>query len=232
MTPPQLNVLIGATGSVASIKVPELVQGFRALGQHVNVCVVATRPALHFFALDQLILSADQTSPETLSSPPTPLITTTVPKTTNTTIMTTEWSPQSILYTDKEEWDLWIQKGDPVLHIELRKWADVFVIAPLDANTLGKFANGLCDNLLTSIVRAWDFTRKPCIICPAMNTYMWDHPFTDKHLGILKQELGCQVIPPISKTLACGDTGMGAMESPGVIIAQTLMIVEEYRRTL
>ncbi|KAJ1963379.1 hypothetical protein IWQ62_003238, partial [Dispira parvispora] len=210
MTPPQLNVLIGATGSVASIKVPELVQGFRALGDHVNVCVVATHPALHFFALDQLLLAPDQPCSEPLLSPP--LVTRTESKTADTIV---EWSPQSVLYTDKEEWDLWNQKGDPVLHIELRKWADVFVIAPLDANTLGKLANGLCDNLLTSIVRAWDFTRKPCIVCPAMNTYMWDHPFTSKHLGTLTQELGCQVIPPVRKTLACGDTGMGAMENPG-----------------
>lgn len=46
-----------------------------------------------------------------------------------------------------------------VLHIELRKWADVLLIAPLSANTLAKIAGGLCDNLLTSVVRAWDFSK-------------------------------------------------------------------------
>lgn len=46
-----------------------------------------------------------------------------------------------------------------VLHIELRKWADVLVIAPLSANTLAKIAGGLCDNLVTSVVRAWDFSK-------------------------------------------------------------------------
>jgi phosphopantothenoylcysteine synthetase/decarboxylase len=46
-----------------------------------------------------------------------------------------------------------------VLHIELRKWADVLVVAPLSANTLAKVAGGLCDNLLTSVVRAWDFSK-------------------------------------------------------------------------
>lgn len=45
------------------------------------------------------------------------------------------------LYDDKDEWSAWSKRGDPVLHIELRKWADIFVIAPLDANTLAKIAN-------------------------------------------------------------------------------------------
>jgi phosphopantothenoylcysteine decarboxylase len=49
--------------------------------------------------------------------------------------------------------------GDEVLHIELRRWADLMVVAPLSANTLAKLANGLCDNLLTCIVRAWQFPR-------------------------------------------------------------------------
>ena len=64
---------------------------------------------------------------------------------------------------DEEEWHAWQQKGDPVLHIELRKWADVLIIAPLSANTLAKMAQGLCDNCLTSVVRAWDF-HKPLLV--------------------------------------------------------------------
>lgn len=64
---------------------------------------------------------------------------------------------------DEDEWHEWSQVGDPVLHIELRRWADVFVVAPLSANTLAKMANGLCDNLVTCIARAWDFTR-PLIV--------------------------------------------------------------------
>lgn len=51
------------------------------------------------------------------------------------------------------------QVGDPVMHIELRRWADILIIAPLSANTLAKAANGMCDNLLTCVVRAWDFQR-------------------------------------------------------------------------
>jgi len=62
-------------------------------------------------------------------------------------------------HLDAEEWSSWKGRGDPVLHIELRKWADLLVIAPLDANTLGKLSNGLCDNLLTCVARAWDFSK-------------------------------------------------------------------------
>ena len=53
---------------------------------------------------------------------------------------------------DEEEWREWKQVGDPVMHIELRRWADCLVIAPLSANTLAKCAQGLCDNLLTCVV--------------------------------------------------------------------------------
>ena len=54
---------------------------------------------------------------------------------------------------DEEEWREWKVVGDPVMHIELRRWADCLVIAPLSANTLAKAAQGLCDNLLTCVVR-------------------------------------------------------------------------------
>jgi hypothetical protein len=67
------------------------------------------------------------------------------------------------------------QMGDPVMHIELRRWADALVVAPLSANSLAKMAHGLADNLLTCIVRAWDFTnplvvsKRPWFILGAPN---------------------------------------------------------------
>uniref|UniRef100_A0A0D9WMZ0 phosphopantothenoylcysteine decarboxylase n=1 Tax=Leersia perrieri TaxID=77586 RepID=A0A0D9WMZ0_9ORYZ len=91
-----------------------------------------------------------------------------------------------ILYTDDDEWSTWKKIGDEVLHIELRKWADIMVIAPLSANTLAKIAGGLCDNLLTCIVRAWDYS-KPLFVAPAMNTFMWNNPFTNRHLETINQ---------------------------------------------
>lgn len=120
-----------------------------------------------------------------------------------------------VLYTDDEEWSSWKKIGDGVLHIELRKWADIMVIAPLSANTLAKIAGGLCDNLLTCIVRAWDYS-KPLFVAPAMNTFMYNNPFTKRHLEVIS-ELGISLIPPITKRLACGDYGNGAMAEPTVI---------------
>ncbi|XP_066557770.1 phosphopantothenoylcysteine decarboxylase isoform X2 [Amia ocellicauda] len=110
---------------------------------------------------------------------------------------------------------LWKQRSDPVLHIELRRWADLLVIAPLDANTLGKIATGICDNLLTCVVRAWDL-RRPLLFCPAMNTAMWEHPITARQVKVLK-EFGYVEVPCISKRLVCGDEGKGAMAEPSTI---------------
>ncbi|KAJ4754261.1 Coenzyme A biosynthesis bifunctional protein CoaBC [Rhynchospora pubera] len=114
-----------------------------------------------------------------------------------------------VLYTDENEWSSWKKIGDEVLHIELRKWADIMVIAPLSANTLAKIAGGLCDNLLTCIIRAWDY-NKPLYVAPAMNTFMWNNPFTARHINTISA-LGISLIPPVTKRLACGDYGNGAM---------------------
>src|SRR5438874_12275313 len=87
-----------------------------------------------------------------------------------------------ILTTDADEWPgERYDRGGPVLHIELRKWADVLAVAPLDANTLAKLAVGLSDNCLTCVWRAWD-PAKPVVLAPAMNTLMWQNPFTRRHL--------------------------------------------------
>lgn len=91
------------------------------------------------------------------------------------------------------------------------------LIAPLSANTLAKMAHGQCDNLLTCVARAWDFAH-PLIVAPAMNTLMWTHPFTEQHLSTLRS-LGVVIIPPISKVLACGDIGAGAMASVDEIVS-------------
>lgn len=120
------------------------------------------------------------------------------------------------VYTDKDEWEMWKTRSDPVLHIELRRWADLLVIAPLDANTLGKIASGICDNLLTCIVRAWDMSR-PLLFCPAMNTAMWQHPITNQQVATL-QGFGYVEIPCISKKLVCGDEGKGAMAEVSTIV--------------
>ncbi|XP_066200869.1 phosphopantothenoylcysteine decarboxylase isoform X2 [Saccopteryx leptura] len=115
-------------------------------------------------------------------------------------VVTTErakhfYSPQDIpvnLYSDADEWEMWRHRSDPVLHIDLRRWADLMLVAPLDANTLGKVASGICDNLLTCVIRAWD-CRKPLLFCPAMNTTMWEHPITSQQKR--KENLRCYHLP-------------------------------------
>lgn len=109
------------------------------------------------------------------------------------------------------------------MHIELAEWADIFLIAPLDANTLAKIANGICDNLLSCTARAWDI-NKPLILCPAMNTKMYEHPLTSQQISLLKS-WGYKEIPVISKTLMCGDTGPGAMAEVGTIVDYLMGIV-------
>lgn len=144
------------------------------------------------------------------------------------------------LYRDADEWDGdRYRRGDPVLHIAFRQWADLLIVAPLDANTLAKFALGLSDNFLTCLFRAWDFA-KPVILAPAMNTLMWESPITFRHLKQLLEDHGegqldgtwsldqaadvfarhaprIVLVPPQAKRLACGDVGMGAMAEVATI---------------
>ncbi|XP_050420269.1 phosphopantothenoylcysteine decarboxylase [Adelges cooleyi] len=124
------------------------------------------------------------------------------------------------VFTDQDEWNTWNGRGDPVLHIELSKNADLLVLAPLSANTMAKINSGICDNLLTCIVRAWNVS-KPVLFCPAMNTQMWNHPITKVQVDKLVSWGYCQ-IPPIVKTLMCGDHGVGAMAEVETIVTQIL----------
>ncbi len=139
------------------------------------------------------------------------------------------------LFRDADEWPPGrYRRGDPVLHVAFRDWADVLAIAPLDANTLAKLALGLSDNFLTCLFRAWDFA-KPVVLAPAMNTRMWESPVTLRHLrGLLddhgrgptdgsprtvdeaaeafaRRAPGMILVAPQAKRLACGDVGVGAM---------------------
>lgn len=97
----------------------------------------------------------------------------------------------TFLIEAKEEWKNWKRLGDSILHINLRDWADLALIAPLSAHTLSKISNGLCDDPLSSCLRAWDFGHgcrqgKPIILAPAMNTAMWIHPLTTRQLDTIQ----------------------------------------------
>jgi phosphopantothenoylcysteine decarboxylase len=215
------NVLLGVTGSVAAVLTPAVYKQLKNAGHAVKV--VATQASLYFFdpaSLDDRRLA----KPERNSD---------------------------IVVLDQDEWPGLdrahrYQPGDPVVHIELRRWADVLVIAPLDANTLAKLASGLADNCLTCVWRAWDPAR-PVVLAPAMNTLMWQHPLTRRHLEQLAADFAAvtpprdldldgfvawlnrasarlRVVPPQSKRLACGDVGVGAMaDAEGILEAVSLL---------
>lgn len=113
-------------------------------------------------------------------------------------------------YTDKDEWpNKKYVKGDRILHIELRDWCDYIVIAPITANTINKISNGVCDNLLTSIVIASPY--KITFLAPAMNDMMWKNEIVKKSIEYLKNDFRFYFIEPQVKVLACGSHGIGAM---------------------
>ncbi|KAF4548043.1 Flavoprotein-like protein [Elsinoe fawcettii] len=206
-TSPHPHLLLASTGSVATIKLPQILH---ALSPYkISIRVLLTSSATEFLQSQ----SPEQPPLSSLLRIP---------------------NVQAI-HLDPEEWSPSWTRGAPILHIELRRWADAILIAPLSANTMGKMANGLADNLVTSVVRAWDTTgsidgtaegkegtrtregRKRIWVAPAMNTAMWAHPVTEKQMGVLRGEWGeenggwIKVLGPVEKGLACGDTGAGAM---------------------
>lgn len=205
----KLNIQVGCSGSVATIKDSFLYTGLKDTGLF-NIEFIYTKNARHFSNL----LNLDN---KDMPEPPK-------------------------CYFDEDEWK-WQKIGDPVLHIELRKWADMLLIAPLSCNTMAKISNGMSDNLLTSVVRAWDLNepeeisdmilgsdkllKKPIIVAPAMNTMMYDNPFTYMHYQMMKSQ-GFVIIDAISKELACGDIGKGAMENVNNIVKKCKYIAEEY----
>ena len=99
-------------------------------------------------------------------------------------------------------------------HIELGKWADVFLIAPATANVIGKFANGIADDMLTTTALAM---RCPILVSPAMNTTMFENKVV-KHNIMKLRTYGMDIIMPASGHLACGDSGAGKMPEPEMLL--------------
>jgi phosphopantothenoylcysteine decarboxylase len=175
------KILLGLTGSVATTLHSKLIKQFSDI---YDVDVILTESSKHFIKMDN------------------------------------DWwsSPFNKVWTDEKEWvwkhsdnyfsDIW-EKNDRVLHINLRDNSSALVIAPCSANTLAKIANGISDNLLTTVARAWDFNR-PFIIALAMNTTMYNNPITKEHIEKL-ESWGVTFVKPQTKKLACGSNGIGAM---------------------
>jgi phosphopantothenoylcysteine decarboxylase len=219
------NILLGVTGSVAAVKTPLLYEALKRQGHRVRV--VATTASTYFF--DPASLDPLETKGPAARNP-------------------------EVVSLDEDEWPgrddgRRYARDDAVLHIELRRWAETLVIAPLDANTLAKLAGGLADNCLTCVARAWDPDR-PVVLAPAMNTLMWEHPLTVRHLRQLAADAGAAVPPettlealpewinahcprlrvaaPENRRLACGDVGVGAMAAVERIVEMVQMLMRPH----
>ncbi|WP_416151003.1 bifunctional phosphopantothenoylcysteine decarboxylase/phosphopantothenate--cysteine ligase CoaBC [Salipaludibacillus sp. HK11] len=99
---------------------------------------------------------------------------------------------------------------EKIAHIDIADWADLVVIAPATANIIGKLANGIADDMMTTTLLA---ATAPIMIAPAMNVHMYDHPAVRKNMETLRQ-FGYTYIEPNEGYLACGYTGKGRMAEP------------------
>jgi phosphopantothenoylcysteine decarboxylase/phosphopantothenate--cysteine ligase len=112
-------------------------------------------------------------------------------------------------------------------HISLADWADVVVVAPATANIIGKAANGICDDLLSTMLCAcW---KKPVVFAPAMNDKMWTNPAVQKNIKLLSGT-GVNVIGPRQGRLACGTEGVGRMAEPQEILEVITSIASGLKR--
>jgi phosphopantothenoylcysteine decarboxylase len=160
------RVLICASGSVATLKVPEIAVELSKY-ELIDFRIVCSQASLHF------IRNAEIYNPFVWSQ-------------------FQSCGGMSLVFTDEEEWTIWQKIGDAVLHIELSQWADLVIVAPASADILAKINSGISDTLLLSILRAWNF-QKPCILCPAMNTMMWEHPVTG-NISVLWHSARCLLV--------------------------------------
>ncbi|NJR38096.1 MAG: bifunctional phosphopantothenoylcysteine decarboxylase/phosphopantothenate--cysteine ligase CoaBC [Leptolyngbyaceae cyanobacterium CSU_1_4] len=129
-------------------------------------------------------------------------------------------------YTDQSFW----QATHPrPLHIELGEWAEVFLIAPLTANTLGKLAHGLADNLLTNTVLA---SVCPILLAPAMNTDMWEQQAVQRNWQQVQTDLRYHTLSPGKGLLACDRVGAGRMAEPPEILAHLESLLHSPQRDL
>lgn len=103
-------------------------------------------------------------------------------------------------------------------------------MAPASADVIAKAANGIADNLLLCVLRAWDHS-KPCVLCPAMNTHMLDHPTMAAHMTALRT-YGWTFVESEVKLLACGEAGQGALAPVKTIVTTVRGIVDDMSSAL
>ncbi len=181
------NVLLCACGSSAADKVPELVERITAAGH--NVKLIPSVSAEKFFR---------DFGTERIE----------------------KCISHNDYYRDDDEWNFrYIEFGMPLRasHLALCDWADCVIVAPVTCNTMGKIANGIADNLLTSVFVAWQYRNKPVILCPACNTNMWNNVTTQRNVEKLR-DLGIDLVGPRKGRLSNGMMGIGMMATPDQIM--------------
>lgn len=124
------------------------------------------------------------------------------------------------MFTEPKAWE--------IQHISLAEKADVFLVAPATANVIGKVANGIADDMLSTTILA---TKAKVIFAPAMNTNMYNNPIVQDNIKKLKS-FGYEFIDPAEGRLACGTTGKGKLERPEVIVDRVLMELNEKKDLL
>jgi phosphopantothenoylcysteine decarboxylase/phosphopantothenate--cysteine ligase len=119
-------------------------------------------------------------------------------------------------------WDA--PKQDNVTHIAFVDWADIVVVAPATANTIAKAANGICDDLLSTVLCAcWS---KPTLFAPAMNNNMWENPAVQANIDKIIKTMAAEIIGPATGRLACGTHAIGRMAEPQDILDAVNAIAE------
>lgn len=112
---------------------------------------------------------------------------------------------------------------DPIAHITFSQSVDLLLVAPATANIIGKFANGIADDFLTSTYLA---SASPVLIAPAMNTRMWDHPATKRNVDRLKADR-VVFVEPDNGDMACGTIGPGRLSEPDRIVSAALDLLRQ-----
>jgi len=131
-------------------------------------------------------------------------------------------SVQVDLFDPNINYKNYIKKDKPIKHISLADIADLFLICPATANVIGKIANGIADDLVTTSIMATDAS---VLICPAMNVKMWKNPILQENIKKLKK-LRYEFVKPEYGELACGYKGMGRLANIDMIVDRIKTIIE------
>ena len=198
-----LNILLGVSGGVAAYKAVELACRLTAGGAEVTT--VMTENAC------QLV------GPKSFEA------------VTGSAVYTSLWEPQNSIF-DIQNLPRAKPRGskfEKPVHISLVDWAELVVVAPATANIIGKIANGICDDLLsTTLCACW---AKPKLLAPAMNNNMWENPAVQRNVEVLKQ-MGYELIGPVKGRLACGTEAIGRMAEPQDILQAIEKIASGFNR--